>query len=194
LPGSIDVFINVVNRAKDFCGILPAQAAFTSASVLLTMIRDTMANDQDCVDPGRVCGEVCEALDRGLDEKRMDQLNRSVFGEIGQLTTTVAEMQGKVAKQGKRNVVSQFFHAKDSRDSIAAWRQDSIRILHVFDAELAINASMGYGYPHHGCGHPSELVNRAGKCFQPKPLGSATCYPPTTECLPPLNPSQHSPW
>ena len=36
---TLDVFIQVLIIAKDTCGILPAQAAFESASVLLTMIR-----------------------------------------------------------------------------------------------------------------------------------------------------------
>ena len=36
---ALDVFIQVLNIAKDTCGIPPAQIAFGSASVLLTMIR-----------------------------------------------------------------------------------------------------------------------------------------------------------
>jgi hypothetical protein len=36
---TLDVFIPVLDVAKDSCGIPPAQIAFGSASVLLTMIR-----------------------------------------------------------------------------------------------------------------------------------------------------------
>ena len=36
---TLDVFIQALNLAKDACGIPPAQVAFGSASVLLTMIR-----------------------------------------------------------------------------------------------------------------------------------------------------------
>jgi hypothetical protein len=36
---TLDVFIQVLNIAKDSCGIPPAQVAFGSASVLLTTIR-----------------------------------------------------------------------------------------------------------------------------------------------------------
>jgi hypothetical protein len=36
---TLDVFIQVLNIAKDTCGIPPAQVAFGSAGVLLTMIR-----------------------------------------------------------------------------------------------------------------------------------------------------------
>jgi hypothetical protein len=36
---TLDVFIQVLDIAKDTCGIPPAQIAFGSASVLLTMIR-----------------------------------------------------------------------------------------------------------------------------------------------------------
>jgi hypothetical protein len=36
---TLDVFIQVLNIAKDACGIPPAQIALSSASTLLTMIR-----------------------------------------------------------------------------------------------------------------------------------------------------------
>jgi hypothetical protein len=36
---TLDVFVQVLNTAKDTCGIPPAQVVFGSASVLLTMIR-----------------------------------------------------------------------------------------------------------------------------------------------------------
>jgi hypothetical protein len=36
---ALDVSIQALNIAKDTCGILPAQVAFGSASVLLSMIR-----------------------------------------------------------------------------------------------------------------------------------------------------------
>lgn len=39
LLATFDVFIQSLSLAKDACGILPAQAAFGSACVLLTMIR-----------------------------------------------------------------------------------------------------------------------------------------------------------
>ena len=45
-----------------------------------------MANDQDYVDLGRACGEICQALDRGLKGTRLDALSQSVLGAIGQLT------------------------------------------------------------------------------------------------------------
>ena len=45
-----------------------------------------MANKQDFVELGKSCGNVCQALDRGLDGKRSDELSRSVLEAIGQLT------------------------------------------------------------------------------------------------------------
>jgi hypothetical protein len=36
---TLDLFIQALNIAKDACGIPPAQVAFGSATVLLTMIR-----------------------------------------------------------------------------------------------------------------------------------------------------------
>ena len=46
-----------------------------------------MSNEQDYVDLGLSCGDVCQALNRGLNGRRMDELNKSVLGAIGQLTT-----------------------------------------------------------------------------------------------------------
>ena len=45
-----------------------------------------MANDQDYVDLGRACGDVCNGLHRGLRGRRLDQLNQPVFDAIGDLT------------------------------------------------------------------------------------------------------------
>ena len=45
---------------------------------------------------------------------------------------TVAEIERKVVKLGKRSVVSGLFHSKNDNKRIAAWRLDLNRILHVF--------------------------------------------------------------
>ena len=46
-----------------------------------------MANDQDFVDLGRACGDVCQVLDRRLKGKQPDGLNQSIFDAIGDLTS-----------------------------------------------------------------------------------------------------------
>ena len=46
---------------------------------------------------------------------------------------TLSGIQKKVVKQGKRNVVSRFILAKSDKEKIAAWKQDLIRVLHVFN-------------------------------------------------------------
>jgi hypothetical protein len=45
----------------------------------------------------------------------------------------VAEMQRRVDKQGKRSTVVRFMLARGDKDKIAAWNQDLVRILHVFN-------------------------------------------------------------
>jgi hypothetical protein len=45
----------------------------------------------------------------------------------------VADIQEKVIKRGKRHAVSRLFHAKSEKDSIAAWRQDLNRVIHIFN-------------------------------------------------------------
>jgi hypothetical protein len=48
-----------------------------------------MSNETDYVDLGLACADVCRALDRGMDGKKLDDLSRSVCEAINQLTTWV---------------------------------------------------------------------------------------------------------
>ena len=45
-----------------------------------------MANKEDYVDLGLYCADICTALDRGMDGKRLDELSNSVREAIKQLT------------------------------------------------------------------------------------------------------------
>ena len=44
----------------------------------------------------------------------------------------MAVMRSKIIKQGKRSAVSRFLHRKVDKDQVAAWKQDLLRILHIF--------------------------------------------------------------
>lgn len=46
-----------------------------------------MANKQDYVDLGFSCADVCQTLERGLGNRRSDELSTSVLSAIGKLTT-----------------------------------------------------------------------------------------------------------
>jgi hypothetical protein len=46
---------------------------------------------------------------------------------------TVAGIQRKVVKQGKRNAVVRFMLAKGNQEKITAWKQDLVRVLHIFN-------------------------------------------------------------
>ena len=46
-----------------------------------------MANDQDCVDLGILCANVCDALRRGTGGKGTNELSESVRDAIGRLET-----------------------------------------------------------------------------------------------------------
>ena len=50
------------------------------------------------------------------------------------------EIQGRIVKQGKKNVVYRHLHAKSEKERIAAWRLDLIRILHVFNVCPIVSA------------------------------------------------------
>jgi hypothetical protein len=100
---TLDTTIEALNLAKDICGITPARVAFASVSALLTMIRvcsilsfddgrpvqvpqESVVNEQDCVDLGLSCADVCKALNRGLKGRRLDELSQSLLEAIQQLT------------------------------------------------------------------------------------------------------------
>ena len=96
--------IEALNLAKEISSATPAKAVFGTVSVVLAMIRvrfpqstmittlqftfiqDSMANEKDYVDLGAFCADVCRALDRGLNGRRSNELNRSVLGAIEHLT------------------------------------------------------------------------------------------------------------
>ena len=45
-----------------------------------------MANRLEYVELSLACADVCSALDRGMDGRRANELSRSVYEAIGQLT------------------------------------------------------------------------------------------------------------
>jgi hypothetical protein len=102
---SLNVAIEASNLAKELCSITPAKPVFGSFSVILTMIRvvisissvltdcrligsiqDSMTNEEDSVELGLACADVCTALSRGLNGKSLKDLNDSVCEAINQLT------------------------------------------------------------------------------------------------------------
>jgi hypothetical protein len=46
-----------------------------------------MVNEQDYVELGLFCANICRALDRGMNGKKLNDLSQSVRGAINQLTT-----------------------------------------------------------------------------------------------------------
>ena len=46
---------------------------------------------------------------------------------------TAKEIQKKVVKQGARSAASRFLYASDDREAVASWRNDLMRVLHIFN-------------------------------------------------------------
>ena len=101
---TLDADIQALNHAMGTCGISPARDAFDSASALLAAIRerslllptdvlrahlmqDSTANQEDLLDLGRSCVDICKALERGLEGRQQDELSPSMVNAIEQLTT-----------------------------------------------------------------------------------------------------------
>ena len=53
----------------------------------VTHSQDTMANEQDFVDLGLSCADICKALKRGMGEKKLEDLSESVRDAINELAT-----------------------------------------------------------------------------------------------------------
>ena len=53
---------------------------------MFTRSQDTMVNEQDYVELGLFCADICRALDRGMNGKKLDDLSNSVCDAINQLT------------------------------------------------------------------------------------------------------------
>jgi hypothetical protein len=54
---------------------------------LTKCIQESISNEEDCVELGLACADVCIALSRGLNGKLLKDLNNSVCEAIKQLTT-----------------------------------------------------------------------------------------------------------
>ena len=53
------------------------------------LVQESLANEQDYIELGLNCGEICKALDRGTKGRGMVHLNQPVCEAINQLTTWV---------------------------------------------------------------------------------------------------------
>ena len=58
-------------------------------SLRFTDSQDSVAPEQDYVDIGLFCADVCRTLDRGLSGRHLNELSRPVRGAIEELTTLV---------------------------------------------------------------------------------------------------------
>jgi hypothetical protein len=56
--------------------------------------------------------------------------------------STLAEIQRKITKKGKRNPVSQLIHAKNDKEMIAAWKSDLSKTLLIFNVSSVFVARL----------------------------------------------------
>ena len=71
-----------------------------------------MANRSDYVDLGLACADVCRALERGMNGKKLEDLSQSVCEAVNQLTTWV-----EVAIHGPENILTMLSIAEPWRRS-----------------------------------------------------------------------------
>jgi len=100
----LNAAIDAMDLAEKISSITPAKAVFATVAVLLAMIKvfssssavrcpeltrsqESMINALDYVELGLFCSDICRALDRGMNGKKLDNLNQSVCDAISQLMT-----------------------------------------------------------------------------------------------------------
>ncbi|KAF9783117.1 hypothetical protein BJ322DRAFT_1110014 [Thelephora terrestris] len=176
----LSVAIKVTSVAKLAChGIPPAQAAFGIAGDLLTMIRDSITNQQDFADLVQACTKVCKILDGGLKGRRLGDLSPSVLEAIGELTTTLAGIKSEIVKLDNRNAASKTFHANSDKDKIARWNGDLDRICQIFDLELQINNTILLTDVHrHLRAGPEDAIGQGQSTQASVPVGEVLPPPP----------------
>ena len=118
---------------------------------------DGQQNGLRYVELGLACAGVCKGDERPTGgsaqsvfiggDRATDYVSRANgdihFARLADCTfdhRTVAEIERKVVKLGKRSVVSGLFHSKNDKERIAAWRLDLNRILHVFNVRSIISS------------------------------------------------------
>ena len=102
----LNAAIDATNLAKEVMSGTPAKAIFGSVGIILTTIRvsflpfsdvlsgftpnqDSMANKSDYVELGLACANVCQALERGMNGKKLRDLSQSACEAMNLLTALV---------------------------------------------------------------------------------------------------------
>ncbi|KAF9786353.1 hypothetical protein BJ322DRAFT_1108203 [Thelephora terrestris] len=132
--------LNALTLADEAAIITPVKAVFGTVGVVLTIIKATMVNEPDYVDLGRDLTNLCGVLDRGVNERRLDELSQSVREAIEQLVRIVAEIQKEVTGMSGRSEPSGFVPSDSDTETVAAWRRTLKRIDQVLDTDLALSA------------------------------------------------------
>jgi len=86
---------------------------------------------------------------------------------------TVARIQRQAIKKSKRNSVSRLFHAKNDKETIAAWKLGLNGILHIFNVRSVgffrqsltapLSDRAGNQYSYDGYGYASYRVDKSGR-------------------------------
>jgi hypothetical protein len=78
-------------------------------------------------------------------DKSVDDVGQTIDAQFGQLTDdlldrrTVGGIQRKVIKKSRRKAISRLLYAKNDKETIAGWKSELNRILHVFNVRLLVS-------------------------------------------------------
>jgi len=141
-PGSfLNAAIADINMLKGIVGIAPAGLVLAPAIGILTMVKDIAINEHHYVELGLQCADVCKALARSLEGKHLDDLGPHECEAMAQLLGTMDEIEKNVTEKCGRGNFTRMLSGRGDRETVAAWKADLIRVLQVFNTEMAINTN-----------------------------------------------------
>jgi hypothetical protein len=148
-----------------------------------------MTNEEDCVEVGSACADVWAALHQGwtgsywktltiLSAKQLNgwrgKRNRWWFVRNTSLMHTLdrsklVEIQRKISKKSKRNLVFRLFYAKIDREAIVTWKADLSGGIYESENDVFLNFDCVWGWTERDTPERAERPGKAEE-LEVKPM------------------------
>jgi len=104
--------VSIATKISGATGSIPATVALFFIGLVLTKIRDSVADDEEYIELVAFCKQICGMLEQGTNVMNMVELGQFARDATTQLKGIVAEIQ---KQQGKLNLFPQLFRARDDK-------------------------------------------------------------------------------
>jgi len=104
--------VSIATRISGVTGTIPATVALFFIGLVLTKIRDSVADDEEYIELGAFCKEICGMLEQGTNVMNLVELGQFARNATTHLKGIVAEIQ---KQQAQLNLFPQLFRARDDK-------------------------------------------------------------------------------